>query len=639
MANTVTVRVTAPGAKQAAGDVDGLRSKFENLQKTGAKGFMIGAGAAATTMALNAVGNAAHQVGELIGNAINDASAMSESVSKIGAVFGDSGEAMLEWAQDSATAFGMSKQQALEAAGTYGNLFQAFGVGQTEAAGMSQSLVELAADMASFNNTSIDDALTALRSGLSGETEPLKRYGIAISDARMRTALAEKGFKNLGATLTPLQKTTAAYALIMKDSALAQGDFARTSDGLANSQRILDAQLADLSAEFGEVLLPAMTEFVNFLVDDAVPAVRHFGDVWNDVIKTLSHQWPKDRGPGPLGREILALRNAVYADWPEHGALFAAMRRLQQSTEAAAAAAREDLLEALVRLGPEFGLTEASADALAERFGLTADEVRAAWATASEAFAADAARIREALSSLGPDFEMTEDAAREWAQVLGVTADDVKRIFGRMRGRVVDDVGGMITDIVDEVRGSKDVVEDAMSDLAFAMDKPLKLQREISRVEGALMGEKLAAGLASSNPFIRQAAIDARDALVAQWEKLTGLAYREGVSAADAMERGLKTFNPSKWFLPRIGGGGGTSGGRARGGPVNKGEAYIVGEERAELFVPDSNGTILPSVPTRMGGSQTLNITLRNEVRISSRDVRDSLSHHAVVQAGGPAFR
>jgi TP901 family phage tail tape measure protein len=42
--------------------------------------------------------------------------------------------------------------------------------------------------------------------------------------------------------------------------------------------------------------------------------------------------------------------------------------------------------------------------------------------------------------------------------------------------------------------------------------------------------------------------------------------------------------------------------GRATGGPVSAGAPYIVGERRAELFVPESNGVILPSVP-RMGTS------------------------------------
>ena len=217
------------------------------------------------------IGTAAHNLSNLatigaglavagLTASIRAASSLEESLSKVNVVFGDLADETIAWASTSASAFGQSKQQALEAAGTYGNLFQAFGIAQEPAQEMSIALVQLAADLASFNNTSVDDALIALRSGLSGETEPLKRYGIAINDARLRTVLANKGFKNLGATLTAEQKALAAYTIIMEDSVLAQGDFARTSGGLANQSRILKANLQDTAATIGTALLPKITE-------------------------------------------------------------------------------------------------------------------------------------------------------------------------------------------------------------------------------------------------------------------------------------------------------------------------------------------------------------------------------------------
>lgn len=219
----------------------------------------------------------------LLSSAVGSASDLSESMSKVNVVFGDQSQEIQDWAKTAAGAFGQSRQQALEAAGTYGNLFQAFGIGREESAKMSTSLVELAADLASFNNTPVDDALVALRSGLSGETEPLKRYGIAISDARMRTELAALGFKNLGATLTPLQKSTAAYALIMQDSALAQGDFARTSDGLANKQRILAARFKDVQAQIGQALIPVMLALGDFAIGRLVPALQSLFEIVSKV--------------------------------------------------------------------------------------------------------------------------------------------------------------------------------------------------------------------------------------------------------------------------------------------------------------------------------------------------------------------
>lgn len=260
--------------RDAEKGVKGVRQMFGNLGKDLKGGIMAGLGIGAGLSAFNAVQGMVRGVVDGVRDAIDAASDLAESQGKVNVVFGESAREVDEWSKTSATAFGLSRQAALEAAGTYGNLFQAFGIGREKATEMSTTLVGLAADLASFNNTSVDDAIQALRSGLSGETEPLKRFGIAISDARMRTELMAQGITNLGATLTPQQKSLAAYALIMKDSALAQGDFARTSDGLANQQRILEASLADASAEMGQKFLPIALKLVQWANNDLVPALK-----------------------------------------------------------------------------------------------------------------------------------------------------------------------------------------------------------------------------------------------------------------------------------------------------------------------------------------------------------------------------
>ena len=142
---------------------------------------------------------------------------------------------------------------------------------------MSTTLVALAADLASFNNTTVDDAILALRSGLSGETEPLKKYGVAINDVRLKEEARNMGLYSGTGALSVTAKTQAAYALILKDSTLAQGDFERTSGGLANQQRILKAQLSDVTAQIGSVMIPAFLGAVSFINDSMLPAFRDFG--------------------------------------------------------------------------------------------------------------------------------------------------------------------------------------------------------------------------------------------------------------------------------------------------------------------------------------------------------------------------
>lgn len=307
----VRIDVTAPVGHAEKG-IKSVHGLLTGLGTEAKKSLLTGVGLAGGVAAFSLVSGAIKGAIGFMGDAIRAASNLAESQGKVNVVFGDSAKEITDWASTASKAFGQSKQQALEAAGTYGNLFQAFGVGQQEATKMSKTLVELAADLASFNNTSVDDALVALRSGLSGETEPLKRYGIAISDARMRTELARQGFKDLGATLTPLQKSTAAYALIMKDSSLAQGDFARTSDGLANVQRTLEAQLADLTAEIGQELMPVMLQLAKVARDDLVPALRDVMQFVKDAkpVWDILGQAIDQQTGGPLRRWGEGLRGA-----------------------------------------------------------------------------------------------------------------------------------------------------------------------------------------------------------------------------------------------------------------------------------------------------------------------------------------
>lgn len=211
------------------------------------------------------------------------ASDLNESVSKAGVVFGQFGDDVMKWSENSAQAFGMSKQQALEAAGTYGNLFVSMGMAEDMSKDMSTSMVELAADLASFNNTSTDEALNALRSGLVGETEPLKRFGVNLNEATLKQKALEMGLSDGKSTLDANTRAQAAYALIMEQTATAQGDFARTSDGMANSQRILKADLSNLAASMGTYLLPAVTSVIRGISS----VVESFGNLGPGTQKAI----------------------------------------------------------------------------------------------------------------------------------------------------------------------------------------------------------------------------------------------------------------------------------------------------------------------------------------------------------------
>jgi hypothetical protein len=205
-------------------------------------------------------------------------------------VFGENAASVMEFGEKSASALGIGSQKALEAAGTYGNLFQALGVGRPAATEMSTSLVQLAADLASFNNTSIDDALNALRSGLSGETEPLKRFGVALNEVTLKNKAMAMGFGEIKGVMDPAIKAQVTYALVMEQTSLAQGDYARTADGTANTMKSLQAEFENAKVAIGEILMPAFKAILavlKLLVPVITAITKYFKDN-ADAIKMLA---------------------------------------------------------------------------------------------------------------------------------------------------------------------------------------------------------------------------------------------------------------------------------------------------------------------------------------------------------------
>lgn len=191
-----------------------------------------------------------------LGVAVSRASDLNESISKTNVVFGSASRAVQDFATSTAKDLGISRQAALEAAATYGNLFRGIKISQGDAAQMSTTLVTLAADLASFNNFDPAQVLHDLQSGLIGETEPLRKYGVLLNEASVEQELMIEGAQKLNGEYTDAQKVQARYAIILKQTTTAQGDFARTADGVANSTRIAKAELADATAELGTTFLP-----------------------------------------------------------------------------------------------------------------------------------------------------------------------------------------------------------------------------------------------------------------------------------------------------------------------------------------------------------------------------------------------
>lgn len=200
--------------------------------------------------------------------AVDAAADMGETLSKAGVLFGDAVGQVEAFAEGAAASLGQSKQEALDAAATFATFGKAAGLTGNELANFSTELTALASDIGSFNNANPAEVVDALGAALRGEAEPMRRFGVLLDDATMRQKALEMGIiDTVKNALTPQQKILAAQALIFEQTGAAQGDFARTSDSLANQQRILAAEMKNVQAELGEALLPLMKQFAGIALD------------------------------------------------------------------------------------------------------------------------------------------------------------------------------------------------------------------------------------------------------------------------------------------------------------------------------------------------------------------------------------
>jgi|688.fasta_scaffold209508_2 hypothetical protein len=227
----------------------------------------------AATTAIRGVTAAVGSLFRAMRGAVDATVALGEEQSKSTVVFGNAAEAVAKFAKSS-SAIGISETEALRATGTFGNLFRAIGLAENQSADFSISMTSLAADLASFNNTSIEDALLALGAGLRGEAEPLRRYGVLLDDATLRQHAMRMGLTaTLKTALTPSIKAQAAYAAILGQTSLAQGDFVRTSGSLANQQRILQANFSTLQSQLGQAFVPLFQTLVREVMN-VIPEIK-----------------------------------------------------------------------------------------------------------------------------------------------------------------------------------------------------------------------------------------------------------------------------------------------------------------------------------------------------------------------------
>jgi uncharacterized protein YukE len=409
-------------------------------------------GTSAKTVA-GAVGGFSLAIGtvkSVLGPAIAAASNMEESLSKVNVVFGRGAREVEKFANSAAKNLGQSKQSVLEAAGVFGTFGKAAGLAGEDLALFSNDFTTLATDLASFNNTTPEEAVQAIGAALRGEAEPLRRFGVLLNDATLKQEAMTLGIYDGKGALTAQQKILAAQSAIYKQTGDAQGDFMRTSDGLANSTRTLSATFKDLQAKFGAAFIEqskTATANINFLAQafNKLPTpVKNSGNeinIFTGFLRKMSN---------PLSQAwygLTSLRKAFEAD-KETGAYNENLRFSAQQTMRVADAAGEFNK----KLREQKEETGGASKSINELYDVIND------------------KLADALDEAKDQLEGAQDAFKDFGQSV---ADGIKAgfSFSDAKEAGVETGGGFLAGLRDQVEGVKQ----------YATNVDLLLQRGLSQ--------------------------------------------------------------------------------------------------------------------------------------------------------------
>lgn len=196
---------------------------------------------------------------------VKAASDAAELQSAFNETFGSLSKGMTDWAETTGDAMGRSTQEIQQAATTFGIFFNQAAPTKKAAADLSKEFSILAQDLSSFFNTDPTEAMQKLRSGLAGESEPLRDFGVFLDEATVKAKAMEMGLASSADAVSQQNKIMARAALIMEATTTAQGDVARTADGTANKIRSAAAAFDELKVVIGEKLMPAVRPLIDTL--------------------------------------------------------------------------------------------------------------------------------------------------------------------------------------------------------------------------------------------------------------------------------------------------------------------------------------------------------------------------------------
>lgn len=190
---------------------------------------------------------------------------LAEVQNVVDVTFENMSEDINNFSKNALRQFGLSETSAKQYSSTMGAMLKSMGLTSDAVLDMSKNLTGLSGDIASFYNLSTDEAFAKIRSGISGETEPLKQLGINLSVANLEAYAFSQGITKSYNAMTQAEQATLRYNYLLSVTSDAQGDFARTSDSWANQTRILAESFNSVKASIGQGLINVFTPVLRII--------------------------------------------------------------------------------------------------------------------------------------------------------------------------------------------------------------------------------------------------------------------------------------------------------------------------------------------------------------------------------------
>lgn len=271
------------------GDLGGALSGGAGMSSL-MQGAVAGLSMALVNLAVQALQQAISALWDFSKQAVQTASDLEESANVVEVVFGKENN-VSKWAEENASAFNLSRLEAEKFAGTLGAVLTPSGLGIDVIEDMSINLTKLSGDLGSLWNKSNEEAFNALRSAITGETEPMKNFGVVMTQVNLEAYMLTQNINKQWKELTQAEQALIRYNYILENTKTAQGDAARTADGYAGSSKQLELAIENAGNAFGQGFLPGLASFKQHIaefISDNEELIRLIGNLLGNLVQSFA---------------------------------------------------------------------------------------------------------------------------------------------------------------------------------------------------------------------------------------------------------------------------------------------------------------------------------------------------------------